>query len=324
MTVATDMLVQALREVREAEAALAGRFRAHIAVTPAGEYREIMERRMGDARGHVYLLDERLNSLNPRGLVQTVAGNVLRFTEQAARLSLETARAVPNALVWGRGTATRQQMLRNAQDEYAVTALGVAVCRAAERIAEKAQDAISSDLLRSIRHDGEETLEEIGNSLERHAEAAVLAAERPAVVGAARALREWSRWLRETAERMPGADRLRGTPDGALMSEAELPISDYRRLSAGMILDRLPQLPQTDLATVGAYERSHAARPTILGRIADLLGPEPWPGYDGMHEDEIRKRLGEASERVTRRVLDYERRHQARSTILMASAGVLA
>ncbi|WP_369387394.1 hypothetical protein AB5J72_07085 [Streptomyces sp. CG1] len=323
MTVATDMLVQALREVREAEAALADRFRAHIAVTPAGEYREILERRMGDARGHVYLLDERLNSLNPRGLVQTVAGNVLRFTGQAARLSLETARAVPNAL-WGRGTATEQQMLRNTQDEYAVTAFGVAICRAAERISEKAEDGISSVLLRSIRRDGEETLEEIGNSLEQHAEAAVVASGSPAIGGAARAVREWSRWLRESAERMPGADRLRGTPDGALMSEAELPISDYRRLCAGMILDRLPQLPQTDLATVGAYERSHAARPAVLGRIADLLGPEPWPGYDGMHEDEIRKRLGDASERVARRVLDYERRHQARSTILMACEGVPA
>ncbi len=43
-----------------------------------------------------------------------------------------------------------------------------------------------------------------------------------------------------------------------------------------------------------------------------------------MHEDEILKRLGEATERVSRRVLDYERRHQARSTILMASEGAPA
>ncbi|MEV5875332.1 hypothetical protein AB0L75_14065 [Streptomyces sp. NPDC052101] len=324
MTVATDMLVQALREVREAEAALAGRFRAHLAVTPVGEYREILERRMGDARGHVYLLDERLNFLKPRGLVQTAAGNVRHIAEHAARLTLETVWVVPNALLRGRGTAAEQQLLNNAQDEYAVTAFGVAICRAAERIAQKARDSVSSELLRSIRRDGEETLEELGNSLEQQAEAAVVAAESPAAGGVAHAVREWSHWLRETAERMPGADRLRGAPDGALISEMELPISDYRRLGARTILDRLPQLHQTDLATVGAYERSHAARPAVLSRIADLLGPEPWPGYDGMDEDEILKRLGEATERVTRRVLDYERRHQARSTVLMASEGVPA
>ncbi|MFI1766632.1 hypothetical protein ACH41H_31895 [Streptomyces sp. NPDC020800] len=324
MTVATDMLVRALREVREAEAALADRFRAHLAVTPSGEYREILERRMGDARGHVYLIDERLNSLAPRGLVQTVAGNVRHFTEQVVRLPLEMARTVPNDLLQGRLTATEHQMLRNAQDEYAVTAFGVAICRAAERIAQKAQDAVTSDLLRSVRHDGEETLEALGNSLEQHAEAAVVATESLGIGAAARAVRDWGVWLRETAERMPGMDRLRGTPDGALISEMELPISDYRRLGARTVIERLPQLSQTDLATVGAYERSHAARITVLHRIADLLGPEPWPGYDGMHEDEVVKRLGEANERVTRRVLDYERRHQARATVLMASEGVPA
>ncbi|MBP2052022.1 bacterioferritin (cytochrome b1) [Streptomyces griseochromogenes] len=324
MAVATDMLVPALREVRKAEAALADRFRTHVTVTPAGEYREILERRMGDARGHMYLIDERLNSLKPHGLADTVAGNVWHFTKQAALLPLEVGRAVPGVLMRGRGTATAHQMLKNVEEEYALTAFAVAICRVAERIAQKAQDGVSSDLLCSIRHDGEETLEELGRSLEQHAESAVVAAEGLGAGGAARAMREWGNWLRETAERMPGVHRLSGAPAGALMSDMELPISDYRRLGTRMILDRLPQLSQTDLATVGVYERSHAARPAVLGRIADLLGPEPWPGYDAMHEDEILKRLGEATERVTRRVLEYERRHQARSTVLMTAEGVPA
>ncbi|MFF4041055.1 hypothetical protein [Streptomyces sp. NPDC001816] len=198
----------------------------------------------------------------------------------------------------------------------------MAICRAAERIAQEAEDAASSDLLSSIRRDGEEALEELGNSLDQHAEAAVVAAEATEGLGAggaAQAIRAWSNWLRETAERMPGADRLQGVPEGALITEDDLPIPDYRRLSTKMIIDRLPHLAQTDLATVGAYERSHAGRPALLSRIADLLGPVPWPGYDSMNADEIVKRLGNAEASLTPRVLDYERRHQARSTILAAA-----
>ncbi|MFF3878329.1 hypothetical protein [Streptomyces sp. NPDC001978] len=324
MAVATDMLVPALREVRGAEAALADRFKAHLTVTPDGEYREVLERRVGDARGHVYLIDERLETLKPRGLVETVAGNAWHFTWRAARLPLDAAIAVPGALMRGLGTATEQQLLKNTEDEYAVTAFAVAICRAAERIAQEAHDAASTDLLSSIRRDGEETLEELGSSLEQHAEAAVVAAEGSGAGGASLAVRDWSSWLRESAERMPGVDRLQGAPEGALISEDELPLPDYRRLSSRMIIDRLPQLSQSDLAMVGAYERSHAARSAILSRIADLLGPEPWPGYDDMKSGEIVKRLGDAEESLTRRVLEYERRHQARSTILKAAERVHA
>ncbi|MBZ9645092.1 hypothetical protein [Streptomyces sp. PSKA30] len=327
MAVATDMLVPALREVREAKESLADRFKAHLMVTPPGEYREVLERRMGDARGHVYRIDERLATLQPRGVVPTVLGNAWRLTEQAARLPIDVAVSVPNIVFRGRGKASEQQLLKNAEDEYAVTALAVAVCRAAERIAQEAEDAASSELLSSIRRDDEEALEELADSLEQHAEAAVAAAEiteGPSAGGAAQAVRDWSSWLRETAERMPGADRFLGAPEGALIAEDELPIPDYRKLSTRVILDRLPHLSQSDLATVGAYERFHAGRAAVLSRVAELLGPVPWPGYDSMTADEIVKRLADAEPVHTRRVLDYERRHQARATVLRAAERVPA
>ncbi|MGW1913414.1 hypothetical protein ACWCQS_22445 [Streptomyces sp. NPDC002076] len=322
MSVATDLLVPALREVRETKAALADRFKAHLAVTPPGEHRDVLERRLGDARGHVYRIDERLDTLQPRGLMQSVLGGAWQLTGHAARLPLGMAMSVPAAVFRGRGTATQLRLLKNAEDEYAVTALALAVCRAAERIAQESGDAVTTELLGSIRHDDEEALEELADALEQHAEAAVAASETTdgaGVGGAALAVREWSSWLRETAERMPGADRLQGAPRGALISEDELPIPDYRRLSTRMIIDRLPHLTQTDLAMVGAYERSHAGRPAVLSRIATLLGPVPWPGYDGMTAEEVVKRLNDAEPRHCRRVLEYERRHQARSTVLKAA-----
>lgn len=327
MAVASDMLVPALREVRKAEVALADRFSAHLVGTPAGEYRELLERRAGDARGHIYRIDERLGTLRSRGLVQTVLENAWRLTRQAARLPVNVTMAVPSTVFRGRGPATEHQLLKNIEDEYAASAFGVAICRAAERIAQEAHDAASSELLSSIRRDHEETMEELGNSLEQRAEAAVVAARTTDgwnATGAAQAVRAWSSWLRETAERMPGADRLQGAPEGALIRDYELPIPEYRKFGTREILERLPHLPQRDLATVGAYERAHAARPAILSRIADLLGPEPWPGYDSMNEDEITKRLGDAEEGLTRRVLTYERRHQARSSILSAADRVPA
>ncbi|MGP4089044.1 hypothetical protein [Streptomyces sp. KR55] len=327
MAVATDMLIPALREVREAKESLADRFKAHLTVTPPGEYREVLERRMGDARGHVYRIDERLATLQPRGVVPTVLGNAWRLTEQAARLPIDVAMSVPNVVFRGRGTASEQQLLKNAEDEYAVTALAMAVCRAAERIAQEAEDATSTELLSSIRRDDEEALKELADSLEQHAEAAVAAAETtegPSAGGAAQAVRDWSSWLRETAERMPGADRFLGAPEGALIAEDELPIPDYRKLSTRVILDRLPHLSQSDLATVGAYERFHAGRAAVLSRVAELLGPVPWPGYDSMTANEIVKRLADAEPIHIRRVLDYERRHQARATILRAAERVPA
>ncbi|GCB43047.1 hypothetical protein [Streptomyces sp. NL15-2K] len=327
MAVASDMLVPALREVRRAEIALADRFKAHLAGTPAGEYREVLERRAGDAQGHIYRIDERLGTLQSRGLMQTVLGNAWRLTEQAARLPFDVTMAVPGAVLRGRGPASEQQLLKNVEDEYAVTAFAVAICRAAERIAQEAQDAVTSELLSSLRRDHEEAMEELGNSLEQRAEAAVVAAQAGdgwSATGAGQAVRAWSSWLRETAERMPGADRFQGAPEGALIRDYELPIPDYRRLGTRTILERLPYLTQTDLATVGAYERAHAARPAILSRIADLLGPEPWPGYDSMDEDEIIKRLGDAEEGLIRRVLTYERRHQTRPSVLAAAERVPA
>jgi hypothetical protein len=41
-----------------------------------------------------------------------------------------------------------------------------------------------------------------------------------------------------------------------------------------------------------------------------------------MNAGEIRQRLGDAEESLTRRVLEYERRHQARSTVLAAAERV--
>jgi hypothetical protein len=237
--------------------------------------------------------------------------------------------AVPVGALRGWRRAAERQLLKNAEDEYAITALAVATCRAGESIAREADDAAGADLLGSIRRHDEELLQTLGDSLEESAGAVVAAAnggrsaERVGSTGAAQAVRAgWSR-LRETVAgaigRLPGVTRMWSELKGAAVAEDELPIPGYGELTVVEVTDRLPRLAQTDLATIEGYERAHAGRTTIVNKIADLRESEPWPGYDSMQADEIRTLMHVADADVAQQVLDYERRHQERTTITTAA-----
>jgi hypothetical protein len=51
----------------------------------------------------------------------------------------------------------------------------------------------------------------------------------------------------------------------------DLPITDYDSLAASQVVPRLATMSPGDLELVGAYERSHRNRQTILHRVAQLL-----------------------------------------------------
>ncbi|WP_164835894.1 hypothetical protein [Actinacidiphila soli] len=346
MTTTTDLVIPALHDARDAQAAVVEKFQAHIAVTPAGSYRRILERHVADAEEHASSIDEHLHQLRPHGLLRDALEGARHLAGQAtrvARLPLDVAMAVPAGLLQGRRRAAERQLMKNAEDEYAITALAVATCRAGESIAQEADDDAGADLLGSIRRHDEELLQTLGDNLQEQAAAVVAAAnggrraEQAGSTGAGEAVRGgWSR-LRETVEesgrqaeqweqqaertlegaieRLPGVTRMRDEVKGAAATEDQLPITGYGELTAVEVTDRLRHLSQADLATIDGYERAHAGRTTILNKIADLSGDEPWPGYDSMKADEIRTRLREADTDLARQVLDYERRHQERTTI---------
>ncbi|TJZ99989.1 hypothetical protein FCI23_43785 [Actinacidiphila oryziradicis] len=219
MTAAIDVLVPALREVREAEAAVADRLRAHATVTPAEEYGQTLGCRIAGARGHVRRIDDRLKTLQPRGLVQTVFGGAVHLTGMAVRLPFEVAMGIPAALL--RGKATQRQLLKNTEREYGITAFAVATCRAGEHIAQEIGDTDSLDLLDSIRRDDEDLLEHLGLTLEQRAEAVVAATttdgdwEPAGLTDAAQVVRTGAGRVRETAERweQKARDAAQGTAD---------------------------------------------------------------------------------------------------------------
>jgi hypothetical protein len=222
-------------------------FQAHIAVTPTGKYRRILERHIADAQDHVSSIDEHVEQLRPHDPLRNVLGGVRDFAGQAtrvARLPFDVAMAVPAGVLWGRRRATECQLLKNAEDEYAITALALATCRAGESFAQEADDAVGAELLGSIRRHDEELLQTLGGSLAEHAAAAVAAsnggrsAERVGSTGAAQAVRAVWSCLGETVAGairwLPGVNRMwrelkGGRGSGGRAADSRLRRTDRRR-----------------------------------------------------------------------------------------------
>lgn len=133
---------------------------------------------------------------------------------------------------------------------------------------------------------------------------------------AGREARQQTRRARETARRAPGAAAIEGEIVGLASAAEDLPITDYDRLTAAQITSRLASVSQRELHQIEGYELRHQSRATVLRRIQELRGNEPWPGYDEMNVDEIQPRLRELSADERGTVAAYEQRHKHRRTVI--------
>ena len=57
----------------------------------------------------------------------------------------------------------------------------------------------------------------------------------------------------------------------------------------------------------------------MLSRVDSLRDDEPWPGYDELTVDEIRKVLARADTKQSRRVREYEGHHKDREGVLQTA-----
>jgi ferritin-like metal-binding protein YciE len=325
-------LARYLAEARATELALTRTLQAHIAMTPAGDYRRLLERHLRETREHAKRVERRARdlgfgrSLAEQGLsvVQGLFGQVLSLSKG------------PIDLLRGRSGA--EKLLKNARDESATEALEIATYDAIEELARALGDEQTATLAASIRADEERVLEELRDIIPSlvadvvRSELQGVSTYDPSTTGAAREARKTERAAKGTARRaasearragrelrkVPGVARAEGEVKGAVASEDDLPIPGYDKLNAEEIVKRLPELSQLDLAKIDAYERRHQARKSVLERIEQLHGDEPWPGYDELNVEEIRKRLASADESVIAKVRDYERRHKGRQGVLEA------
>jgi ferritin-like metal-binding protein YciE len=147
-TAAEAQIAQQLAEAHAMEVALATTLRTHIAMTPPGGYRELLERHLGETRRQADALEAHLAEVDAaRGLVpavldlaQTIAGQVLVLAKGPVDLL--------------RGRSHAEKLLKNAKDECATEALEIATYDSIRALADSIGDAETAEL--ALRHRGEE------------------------------------------------------------------------------------------------------------------------------------------------------------------------
>ena len=100
------------------------------------------------------------------------------------------------------------------------------------------------------------------------------------------------------------------------MAPADPTIANYDAQTADEITQRLRKLSQADLAKLESYEKQGQQRSTVLEAVTALRGDVPWSGYDDMEVEEVNDQLKRRDGDAADRVLDYERRHKGRKTII--------
>jgi ferritin-like metal-binding protein YciE len=329
--------IQYLNEAHATEQALTRTLQAHIAMTPRNAYRSDLKRHLRETKLHATALEQRLEELGEsRSVVVAGVGVLQSLVGQALALSKG-----PIDLL--RGASGEEKLLKNAKDESATEALEIATYQALEHFARRVGDTKTARLAASIRKDEERMLavlqeripalvdkvirselknEPVYDVAKTGAAEAVRGAGKKAKGTTTKAARKAGSQARSTARqarKVPGVAQVEGELKGAIASEQDLAIANYDSLNADEVVGKLTELSQIDLAKVDAYERKNENRSTVLSRIDSLRKDEPWPGYDELTVDEIRKTLARADAKQSRGVREYERRHKEREGVLQTA-----
>ena len=329
-------IVQYLNEAHATEVGLVGALRSQIAMTPRGSYRTGLEKHLRETETHAERVQARLAELAPTSGNPLLAG--IGFMESALSQAFALWKTPLDLL---RGASGEEKVLQNAKDACAAEALEIATYTALQHLAEAVGDDTTAELAASIRADEQRMFDLVVAELPKLARAVVRSEVdgRPsydvANTGAADAVRETATKAKRVARsatagakrparqarEAPGAAQTRKAPapaqTGAAAAAAdELPIARYDELTVDEIGGKLAGLSQTELAKVGAYEREHDNRSTVLTKVTALQGDEPWSGYDELTVDEIGGKLAELSQVELAKLDEYERKHGNRATVL--------
>ena len=142
------LVIQYLNEALGTERALVTTLRAHIAMTPEGEYRGVLERHIGETQEQANAVERRLGELGAgggliaagTGIAQTLVGQGLALSKGPVDLL--------------RGKSGEEKLLKNAKDECATEALEIATYQALETLATAVGDSKTAQL--AVRHRAQE------------------------------------------------------------------------------------------------------------------------------------------------------------------------
>lgn len=279
------LVIQQLGEAHATEAALITTLGTHIAMTPEGPYRKILERHVEETKDHSRAIQERLGELGANqsllsasfGTVQTLVGQALAIGKGPIDLL--------------RGRAGEEKLFKNAKDECATEILEIATYDGLEATALAVGDAKTAKLAARHRAQEERMLSDLRNQLPKLAGALVRAVAGgdasydPSTTGAAEGLRgvrdelvDEAEELRDDATEAAGKAAGRGKAAGKAAgkrvqraaqgpSNGDLPIANYDKLTAAEVNSRLSRLSGDELRTVESYERRNRKRQTVLDRI---------------------------------------------------------
>ncbi|MFL5859200.1 MAG: DUF892 family protein [Solirubrobacteraceae bacterium] len=324
-------IVQYLNEAHASEVSLISVLQSQLATTPPGSYRDAVESHLADTRGHARRIQERLEQLGQsRNPLQASIENPIQafvgFTETLFGQMLALSMTPFDLL---RGSSAEEKALKNAKDAYSTEALEIATYAAIERLARKVGDEQTAELAASIRGDEERMLErimrEIPNLTDAVVSAEIGAQPSPEMSATAAAdtarkiVRQGTSTPSKTVRQVHADAQIDEQREDAVASEALLPIEGYRARSIKQIVTELSQLSQLDLDKIESYERQNDNRSAILIRISALRGEEPWPGYDDLTVAEIDAVLNDGDYERARAILDYERLHKNRPSVVQSA-----
>jgi ferritin-like metal-binding protein YciE len=330
MSQSEQKVLQYLDEAHASELGLARSLQSQIMMTPRGGYRSALEVHLRETRDHARRLEVRMGELgHGRDSLQALLG----FAESALGQVIALGKA---PIELARGNGGEEKVLKNAKDACAAEALEIATYTALERLARTVKDEATAKLAASIREDEEKMLARVLRELPKLTDAMVRAeidgehsyelgdtgaADAVRDVGAsakraARKVESQARGVARNARKVPGVVAAEGQIKGAIASAGDLAIAGYDDLTASDIVEKLPGLPQIELAKIDSYERRHEDRSTVLAKLATLRGEEPWPGYDELNANEIHEILNAGDEQLAKQVASYERSHKNRAGVL--------
>ena len=278
MDASQTKVVQYLREAHSSEQALVRVLQSQIAMTPRGSYRNALDVHLRETRDHAARVRERLRQLDG---ARNPLGSVVGVLESAAAQALALGKAPLDML---RGSSGEEKVLKNAKDACASEALEIATYVAIEQLANAVGDEQTARLAAEIRADEERMLERVQRELPKLARAVVRADVRG----------DRSYDVSTTG----AADAVRAAGDT---------ISDAARSTTASAKDasrqarKVPGVAQAEGELKGA-----------VASATDL----PIARYDTLTAEEISGRLTQMSQIDLAKIDAYERRTDARSTIL--------
>jgi ferritin-like metal-binding protein YciE len=334
MTTGPEKVTQYLNEAHATEVALVRTLQAHIAMTPKGDYRGLLERHLRETKRHEEQVERRLKELGEDGpgLVDAGVGALQSLVGQVAAVGKAPLDVV-------RGEGGEEKLLKNAKDECATEALEIATYESLAALARHVGDTKTADLADRIRADEEGMLEGLRSLLPSLTEAAAKAelvepSYDLSTTGAADAAREAvgsGRQAVETTRRRilqaarTGIDQVTQAARRAIEQVAEAAqrgeatVEATTRAAVTGIQETARQAEVTvrqtaDAAREGARETAEEAE--AQAKQTRRADGEPWPGYDEQGVHEVNKRLTDADPDLARHVRDYERRNKKRSMVI--------